>query len=116
MKTFLALLFLLTTLFVYSCGDSSYTAKEANTEMAKVFCGKIFSCEEGKLLRSGDEATCVEKTQEEDNSYSDDCLNYDSNKAYDCVSCLDNLSCSKFFGTTTSFDAECPVCNDVCDE
>ena len=103
---------------------SSY--KKMLEEFTKIYCKKIFTCDEGKDLRpylGNSEGKCVEIVLDEyeEIEVGEECINFSSLKANQCLNCMKNLSCSQFFAEyEEDFDPDehifpCPVCDEVCE-
>jgi hypothetical protein len=114
----LLLVMALLVIAVVACGTSK---EEAENQLAKIYCDKIFSCEETAAYRpfvGGSEDGCLDlmkSTTEEGEEGEEGCKNYDSAKADECVSCYEGLSCSEFADMMSDATDPCPVCDEVCD-
>ena len=110
------------TLILFSCGhegDDNLTKqlswKETVTKMSvELRCNRIFSCEgqENYKEKYYNETACISKRTSE---YQEDinrnpCEGYSGEKAYKCISCMEDLSCNDYFDKG---EARCP-CADIC--
>ena len=99
-----------------SCGTSK---EEAQDELAKVYCEKIFTCEETAAYRpflGGSEDGCVDMMKANSEDGSDECPNYNSAKADECISCYNGLSCAEFSAMMQDEESTtCAVCDEVCE-
>lgn len=114
MKSLILVLMALIVVPISSCGKMSYS--EFLEEGAKVFCKKVFTCDEGEGIRQNipSEKACIEamKQEDEEEYEKDSCKNYSASNADKCISCLKTLSCAQFFGEDESL---CPACDKVCE-
>ena len=119
-RTGISIMLLLATLFIYSCG-SEYTKAEASDKSAEVYCNKIFTCKEGEPIRvymGGTEEKCSAQLKKEDDSYNCENGKFDGALAYDCINCIDDLSCSEFIKdgkTNNDLGKLCPACKELDD-
>ncbi|HPG36532.1 MAG TPA: hypothetical protein PLW78_03885 [bacterium] len=105
-------------LFV-SCGSET-TLADAQEDAARVYCEKLFTCDEGIAARpmfGGTEAKCREAMLAlmEQEANDDPCTNFNADKADECSTCSENLSCSETFPAEEDVEDPCPVCDQVCD-
>jgi hypothetical protein len=102
-----------------SCGSET-TLEDAHKSSARIFCEKVFTCDEGIALRpfiGGTEAKCREAVLAEmkEGEKEEPCKNFNSSKADDCISCTEKLTCAQTFPADDDGDEPCPVCDQVCD-
>ncbi len=96
-------------------GDSFSSYEKILEENGKYYCKMLFSCDEREEERSffGTEEVCISQILGfvAIDSSKDNCLNFYSNKAVQCVQCFKSLSCAEYFGD----EDKCLVCSKVCD-
>ena len=107
-------------------GGTVNSYKKMIEEFIKIYCKKKFTCDEGKDLRphlGNSEGECVKMALEEfeEIGIGEECINFSSLKANQCLNCLKNLSCAQFFVEyEEDFDPDeyinpCPACDEVCE-
>jgi len=115
------LLLAMVLILVASCGGSD-SMEEAAENYAKVVCKKIFTCEETAAYEAyvgGTESNCVKLMTSDDETgedTEDECENPNLDKADECISCYEKLSCEDFAAAFSGEKEVCPVCEETCDD
>lgn len=102
-----------------SCGSET-TIEDAMKDSARVYCEKIFTCDQGIAARpmfGGTEAKCRAKilALSQEDQKDEPCQNFNPSKADECNTCTEGLSCSETFPADDDAADPCPVCDKVCD-
>ena len=111
------LIILLLISILTSCGGS-YTKDEMAREGSKTRCEKIFSCDEGvnDRVKLQNETLCSEILYSKTKNDLGKCTDWDEEKAYECSSCWDSMTCEETFADKEG--TICPVCEElwnICD-
>jgi len=112
MKVLTILLIMMATIFIYSCEDDAntdinkkdkdekqtYTQKEANSKFSKIACSIIFQCNEyeDSKAKFTNQENCEYESLNQLNRDKNICENWNEAKAYECVNCMEDLTCEEY--------------------